>query len=70
MIVRSVIDNSDAIDRFDYFNDAKDTIDWLRGRKRFDLAERLQKRLDEYRERRRADFMDSAAKSRAGLQSS
>jgi len=29
MIVREVLDSDSALDRFDLFNDAKDTLNWL-----------------------------------------
>ncbi|KKL66534.1 hypothetical protein LCGC14_2144020 [marine sediment metagenome] len=31
MIVRKILDNPDLIDDFDFFNDYKDTLHWLKG---------------------------------------
>jgi hypothetical protein len=46
MIVREVIRQPDLIDKIDFFNDAKDTIAWLKDLGHFDLAARLQKQFD------------------------
>ena len=65
MIVRAVLKNPELIDKLDFFNDGKDTVQWLRECKQFDLADRLQKQLDEWRERKRAEALAECEQIRA-----
>lgn len=69
MIVREVIRNHELIDKLDCFNDGKDTLEWLKDLGQFDLADRLQKRLDECLERQRAEARAFTAKGNASSQS-
>lgn len=46
MIVRAVLTDPSLLDRFDYFNDAKDTIVWLSSSAHPDAPERLQQLRD------------------------
>jgi hypothetical protein len=41
-----VIKRPDLIDKLDYFNDGKDTLEWLKDLGQFDLADRLQQQFD------------------------
>lgn len=65
MIVREVTRNPELIDKLDCFNDGKDTLEWLKDLGQFDLADRLQKRLDDWRERKRAEARAFTAKGNA-----
>lgn len=66
MIVRYVLENPDYIDRMDYYNDGKDTVQWLLSMDRPDLAERLQKRIDEYLEQWAVGVQKTVAKPEDG----
>lgn len=57
MIVRAVLTDPSRLDRFDWFNDGKDTIGWLRWIMKSDeakaLADEMERRLQLYHEERR-----------------
>lgn len=41
MIIREIIKHPELIEKFDFFNDAKDTINWLVGKGETELANKL-----------------------------
>lgn len=51
MIVRAVLCNPALIERFDWFNDGKDTIGWLRWIMRTDEAAALADRMEQLYQR-------------------
>jgi len=62
MIVRAVLDNPSLIERFDWFNDGKDTIGWLRWIMKSDeakaLADQMEVKLQLYHETRDKKFVE------------
>jgi hypothetical protein len=62
MIVRAVLDNPSLIERFDWFNDGKDTIWWLRWIMKSDeakaLADQMEIKLQLYHETRDKKFSE------------
>jgi hypothetical protein len=49
MIVREILERPEIINRFDHFNDSKDTISWLRSIGKHELADRLEVEYFEWR---------------------